>query len=181
MYFFPFPWRHFLYVISENAMFSPCSQYITIYKISSCSISTRRIVTRVSIQKSPRGTSEVRKFSSGCPRFTGLDPGCGLIHRLSSHAVAGIPHIKQKKMGTDISSGPVFLSKKRQWMLAQGWSSSKKGSLLAKGHWARCWGPAPSQLPCVTCQTTGRGPRGCSASMAGPRERSQGHNNRWHW
>ena len=26
--------------------------------------------------------------------FAGLDPGCGLTHRLSSHAVAGIPHIK---------------------------------------------------------------------------------------
>ena len=35
-------------------------------------------------------------------------------HRLASHAVAGIPHIKWRKMGTDVSSGPVFLSKKRR-------------------------------------------------------------------
>ena len=33
---------------------------------------------------------------------------------MSSHAVVGVPHIKQKKMGTDVSSGPVFLSKKRR-------------------------------------------------------------------
>ena len=35
-------------------------------------------------------------------------------HRLASHAVVGVPHIKWKKMGTDVSSGPVFLSKKRR-------------------------------------------------------------------
>ena len=31
-----------------------------------------------------------------------------------NHAVAGIPRIKQRKMGMDVSSGPVFLSKKRR-------------------------------------------------------------------
>ena len=31
-----------------------------------------------------------------------------------SHAVVGVPCIKWKKMGTDVSSGPVFLSKKRR-------------------------------------------------------------------
>ena len=35
-------------------------------------------------------------------------------HHLASHAVVGVPHIKQRKMGTDVSSGPVFLSKKRR-------------------------------------------------------------------
>ena len=35
-------------------------------------------------------------------------------HRLASHAVVGIPNIKQRKMGTDVSSGPVFLSEKRR-------------------------------------------------------------------
>ena len=30
-----------------------------------------------------------------------------------SHTVVGVPHIKQRKMGTDVNSGPVFLSKKR--------------------------------------------------------------------
>ena len=34
--------------------------------------------------------------------------------RSSSHAVAGVPHIKQRKMGMDVSSGPVFLSKKKR-------------------------------------------------------------------
>ena len=31
-----------------------------------------------------------------------------------SHAVVGVPHIKERKMGTDVTSGPVFLSKKRR-------------------------------------------------------------------
>ena len=35
-------------------------------------------------------------------------------HHLTSHAVGGVPHIKQRKMGTEVSSGPVFLSKKRR-------------------------------------------------------------------
>ena len=35
-------------------------------------------------------------------------------HRSSSHAVVGVPQIKQRKMGTDVSSGPVFLSKTRR-------------------------------------------------------------------
>ena len=33
-------------------------------------------------------------------------------HHLASHAVVDIPHIKWRKMGMDVSSGPVFLSKK---------------------------------------------------------------------
>ena len=35
-------------------------------------------------------------------------------HRLASHAVAGVPHTKWRKMGMDVSSGPVFLRKKRR-------------------------------------------------------------------
>ena len=31
-----------------------------------------------------------------------------------SHAVAGVPYIKYRKLGTDVSSGTVFLSKKRR-------------------------------------------------------------------
>ena len=34
---------------------------------------------------------------------------------MASHAVVGVPHIrKERKMGTDVSSGPAFLSKKRR-------------------------------------------------------------------
>ena len=38
------------------------------------------------------------------------------MHRLSTHAVAGVPHIKKKKRktGMDVSPGPVFLSKKKR-------------------------------------------------------------------
>ena len=33
---------------------------------------------------------------------------------LGKHAVVGVPHIKCRKVGTDVSSGPVFLSRKRR-------------------------------------------------------------------
>ena len=35
-------------------------------------------------------------------------------HCLASHAVVHVPHIKQRKMGMDVSSGLVFLSKKTE-------------------------------------------------------------------
>ena len=44
-------------------------------------------------------------------------------HCLASHPVADVPHIKQRKMGTDVSSGPVFLSKKKRGGLAADVSS----------------------------------------------------------
>ena len=48
------------------------------------------------------------------PRVCWLGSRVRTWHCLSSHAVAGIPHIKWRKMGMDVSSGPVFLSKKRR-------------------------------------------------------------------
>ena len=42
----------------------------------------------------------------------GLDPERRPMHQLSSHAVAGVSYIKLRKMGMDVSSGPIFLSKK---------------------------------------------------------------------
>ena len=53
-------------------------------------------------------------LSFGGPGFASLDPRHGHMHHLSSHAVAGIPHIKQEKMGTRVSSGPIFLKKKKR-------------------------------------------------------------------
>ena len=35
-------------------------------------------------------------------------------HCLACHGEAGVPHIKYRKMGMDVSSGPVFLSEKRR-------------------------------------------------------------------
>ena len=35
-------------------------------------------------------------------------------HCWASHAMVGVPHIKERKMDMDVSSGPVFLSKKRR-------------------------------------------------------------------
>ena len=46
--------------------------------------------------------------------FAGSDPRCGPAHHLSSHAVVGIPYTKEKKMGMDVSSESLFLSKKRK-------------------------------------------------------------------
>ena len=43
-----------------------------------------------------------------CPLGSRLRTG----HRLASHAVADVPHVEWRKMGMDVSSGPVFLSKK---------------------------------------------------------------------
>ena len=47
-------------------------------------------------------------------RFRGMDPGHRLMHRLSRYGAAGLPHIKWRKMGTEVSSEPIFLSKKRR-------------------------------------------------------------------
>ena len=52
--------------------------------------------------------------STSAAGFAGLDPGHGPTHCLSSHAMAGVSHIKLRKMSTDVSSGPVFLKKKQK-------------------------------------------------------------------
>ena len=51
-------------------------------------------------------------------------------HHLALHAVVGVPHIKQRKMGTDVSSGPVFLKKKKQ-SIEKREGGSGHGCLLA--------------------------------------------------
>ena len=43
-----------------------------------------------------------------------LLPGVVMAWLGKSHAVVGVPHIKWRKMDMDISSGPLFLSKKRR-------------------------------------------------------------------
>ena len=47
------------------------------------------------------------------PRVCQFGSQVRIWHHWSNHAVVGIPRIKQRKMGMDVSSGPVFLSKKR--------------------------------------------------------------------
>ena len=51
----------------------------------------------------PLQPPEVRRFRSRVRTW----------HRLARHAMIGVPHRKQRKMGMDVSSGPVFLGKKR--------------------------------------------------------------------
>ena len=60
-----------------------------------------------------QAVNEVHMLRCGGPGFTSWDPGRALAHHLASHAVAA-SHIKWRKMGTDISPGPVFLSRKRE-------------------------------------------------------------------
>ena len=72
-------------------------------------------VIKNDILKGTAGGAAVRlplHFSG--PGLASGDLRCGPMHSSSGHAVAGISHIKQRKMGTDVSSGPVFLSKKRR-------------------------------------------------------------------
>ena len=59
-------------------------------------------------------SGQVHTFRSGQPRVHGFGSRVRTWNCLASHAVAGGPRIKQKKMGTDVSSQPVFLSKKRR-------------------------------------------------------------------
>ena len=55
-------------------------------------------------------------------------PGADLHHSISQ-ALAATHIQKQRKIGIDVTSGPIFLKQKEedwQWMLAQGQSSSPK-------------------------------------------------------
>ena len=57
------------------------------------------------------------KCAHSAPAAPGLPvwiPGTDMAPLGKSHAVAGVPRAKQRKMGTDVSSGPVFLSQKRR-------------------------------------------------------------------
>ena len=46
--------------------------------------------------------------------FSSSDLGCNMALLGKSHALVGVPRIKQRKIGMDVSSGPVFISKKRR-------------------------------------------------------------------
>ena len=82
--------------------------WITEKEQSSCS-------SKTDIHRSWPGGTAVK-----LPRSTSVARGLPVLsqvrtwHHLSSHAVVGVPHIKWRKMGTDVSSEPVFLSKKRR-------------------------------------------------------------------
>ena len=59
-------------------------------------------------------TVKFARSASRWPRVHRFGSQVRTWHHLASHAVVGIPHIKLRKMGMDVSSGPVFLSKKRR-------------------------------------------------------------------
>ena len=71
------------------------------------------------------GDRVVVKFSALCFSglgFVSLDPGCRSTP-LIKLCCGGDPHTKQRKTGTDVSSGPLFLKQKEedwQQVLAQG-------------------------------------------------------------
>ena len=55
-------------------------------------------------------------FCFGGREFTARDPGRRPTYAISSHAVAGVPHMNPTKMGTDVSSGLVFDTHKKEKM-----------------------------------------------------------------
>ena len=62
----------------------------------------------------PDGTAVKFAYSTSAAQGSPLQILGAAWHHLASHAVVGIPHIKWRKRGRDVSSGPVFLSKKRR-------------------------------------------------------------------
>ena len=71
------------------------------------------------VRKALGAVPVVQRLSSHIPLLGGPGslvriPGADMALLGKSHAVVGVPHIKQRKMGKDISSGPVFLSEKRR-------------------------------------------------------------------
>ena len=68
----------------------------------------------ISSRGQPSGAAVKFQLPLWRPRFHQFRSRERTLHHLASHAVAGVPHIKQRKMDTDVSSGPVFLSKKRR-------------------------------------------------------------------
>ena len=48
------------------------------------------------------------------PRVRRFESQVRTWHCLAGYAVVGVPHIKWRKMGTDVSSGLVFLKKKKK-------------------------------------------------------------------
>ena len=60
----------------------------------------------------PSGATVKCTRSASWPRVHRFGSLVRTRHHLACHAVVGVSHIKWRKMGTDVSSGPVFLSKK---------------------------------------------------------------------
>ena len=108
--------------------------YRTILKIASPDIAVNDIYLRIFSLAPARWC---KQFSVHDPLWwTGVFsfPSLGTpTHCLLGHAVVA-SHIKQRKMGTDVSSGPNFLSKKEEdqhRMLPQGLSSSHTKIILS--------------------------------------------------
>ena len=55
------------------------------------------------------------RFAPAARGLPGQIPGADMAPLGKSDAVVGVPRIKYRKMGVDVSSEPVFLSKKRRF------------------------------------------------------------------
>lgn len=77
-----------------------------------------RVIILATIRNgNPRGWPSgiaVHMLCCGGLGFACSDPGCRPTYHLSSSAVSGVLHIKQSKMGTGVSSGLIFFSKKKR-------------------------------------------------------------------
>ena len=88
-----------------------------IFLMLSCPIQENRMSLHIK-RSSFRGQPVAQQLSAHVPLWR---PGVWQFgfrvptwHCLASHAVVGVPHIKKRKMDTDVRSGPVFLGKKRR-------------------------------------------------------------------
>ena len=93
----------------KEKKFSKCGPWI-----SNISATWERVTNAISWG---RASGTVVKFAHSALTAWGSPVqilGADLCTTLSSHTVADVPHIKQRKMGLDVRSGPVFLSKKRR-------------------------------------------------------------------
>ena len=101
-----------------------------IYLIPMCSWSWKVLLYIENVQGPAGGIVVNFAHHFGSLEFTGSDPGCRLTHCSSSHAVVAshiqnrgrLAHVlaqqqssssKKRKIGTDFSSKPIFLSKRR--------------------------------------------------------------------
>ena len=103
-----------LYLLYSLNIFIPYRYHCLSPEISSYLFFSKSCLYRIeyTCRGRPGGVAvPVLRFSS--LGFASSDPGNGPTHRLSNHAVAGVPYIRQRKMGMDVSSWPIFLSQKR--------------------------------------------------------------------
>ena len=84
-------------------------------------------VKKLYIELAQRHSGWVRVLHFYDMGLAGPDPRCGSIQMLIKPCCGSVPHTKWRMIGTDVSSGTIFLRQKEenwQWILVWGQSSS---------------------------------------------------------